>query len=66
MSAIKIVTLDEATRAISAKRTIEKLVAVVPSAPVYAINPDRADWRLSFATADLGKIEGGGAVGRGL
>ena len=58
MSAIKIVALDEAIRAKFANRAIEKLEAFVSSAPFYAVNPDRAVLRLSFATADLGKIEG--------
>jgi 2-aminoadipate transaminase len=50
-----------------AKRAIEKLVAFVPGAPFYATNPDRATLRLSFATADLGKIEEGvGRLGRAL
>jgi DNA-binding transcriptional MocR family regulator len=50
-----------------AKRAIEKLVAFVPGAPFYATNPDRATLRLSFATADLGKIvEGVGRLGRAL
>ena len=42
-----------------AKRAIEKGVAFVPGAPFYATNPDRATLRLSFATADLAKIEEG-------
>jgi 2-aminoadipate transaminase len=45
-----------------AKRAIEKGVAFVPGAPFYAADPDAATFRLSFATADLGKIEEG--VGR--
>jgi DNA-binding transcriptional MocR family regulator len=45
-----------------AKRAIEKGVAFVPGAPFYANNPDLATLRLSFATADVGKIEEG--VGR--
>jgi 2-aminoadipate transaminase len=50
-----------------AKRAIEKLVAFVPGAPFYATNPDRATLRLSFATADLAKIEEGvGRLGRAL
>ncbi len=50
-----------------AKRAIEKLVAFVPGAPFYATNPDRATLRLSFATADVGKIvEGVGRLGRAL
>ncbi len=42
-----------------AKRAIEKGVAFVPGAPFYASNPDRATLRLSFATADIEKIEEG-------
>jgi len=45
-----------------AKRAIEKLVAFVPGAPFYATDVDRATLRLSFATADVGKIVEG--VGR--
>ncbi|MFO1243817.1 MAG: PLP-dependent aminotransferase family protein [Ramlibacter sp.] len=45
-----------------AKRAIEKGVAFVPGAPFYANNPDLSTLRLSFATADVGKIEEG--VGR--
>ena len=42
-----------------AKKAIEQLVAFVPGAPFYAANPDQASFRLSFATADLAKIEEG-------
>ena len=42
-----------------AKRAIEKGVAFVPGAPFYAEHPDIATLRLSFATADAGKIEEG-------
>ena len=42
-----------------AKRAIEKGVAFVPGAPFYASNPDHATLRLSFATADIEKIEEG-------
>lgn len=45
-----------------AKRAIEKGVAFVPGAPFYAKDPDLSALRLSFATADVGKIEEG--VGR--
>jgi 2-aminoadipate transaminase len=45
-----------------AKLAIEKGVAFVPGVPFYASNPDRATLRLSFATADVAKIEEG--VGR--
>jgi 2-aminoadipate transaminase len=50
-----------------AQRAIEQLVAFVPGAPFYATNPDRATLRLSFATADVAKIEEGiGRLGRAL
>ncbi len=42
-----------------AKRAIEKLVAFVPGAPFFAHDPDMATFRLSFATADVAKIEEG-------
>ena len=42
-----------------AKRAIEQLVAFVPGAPFYAEKPDRATLRLSFATANIEKIEEG-------
>jgi 2-aminoadipate transaminase len=45
-----------------AKRAIEQGVAFVPGAPFFAKDPDVATLRLSFATADVGKIEEG--VGR--
>jgi 2-aminoadipate transaminase len=45
-----------------AKRAIDKGVAFVPGAPFYAANPDLSTLRLSFATADVAKIEEG--VGR--
>jgi DNA-binding transcriptional MocR family regulator len=45
-----------------AKRAIEQGVAFVPGAPFYAADADVATFRLSFATADLGRIEEG--VGR--
>ena len=44
------------------KRAIEQLVAFVPGEPFYAAHPDNATFRLSFATADVAKIEEG--VGR--
>ena len=47
------------------KRAIEKGVALVPGAPFYAADADLATLRLSFATADVGKIlEGVGRLGR--
>ena len=50
-----------------AKRAIEKGVAFVPGAPFYASNPDLSTLRLSFATADVGKIEEGvGRLGRAV
>ncbi|MGE0333460.1 MAG: PLP-dependent aminotransferase family protein [Ramlibacter sp.] len=50
-----------------AKRAIEQGVAFVPGAPFYASNPDLATLRLSFATADVGKIEEGvGRLGRAV
>jgi DNA-binding transcriptional MocR family regulator len=42
-----------------ARKAIEQLVAFVPGAPFYATNPDLATLRLSFATADVKKIEEG-------
>lgn len=42
-----------------AKRAIEKGVAFVPGAPFFAKEPDRSALRLSFATADVGKIREG-------
>ena len=42
-----------------AKRAIEKGVAFVPGAPFFAANPDRATFRLSFATADAERIREG-------
>jgi 2-aminoadipate transaminase len=50
-----------------AKRAIEKGVAFVPGAPFFATNPDKATFRLSFATAGLDKIvEGVGRLGAAL
>jgi len=50
-----------------AKRAIDKLVAFVPGAPFYAHDPDLATLRLSFATADVAKIEEGiGRLGQAL
>ena len=42
-----------------AKSAIEKGVAFVPGAPFFANDPDLSSIRLSFATADLSKIEEG-------
>ncbi|WP_309677887.1 PLP-dependent aminotransferase family protein [Polaromonas sp.] len=50
-----------------AKRAIEQGVAFVPGAPFYAANADASTFRLSFATADVAKIEEGVArLGRAL
>ncbi|HSV83820.1 MAG TPA: PLP-dependent aminotransferase family protein, partial [Ramlibacter sp.] len=45
-----------------ARRAIERGVAFVPGAPFFARDPDPSTLRLSFATADVAKIEEG--VGR--
>ena len=42
-----------------AKRAIDKGVAFVPGAPFFANNPDANAIRLSFATADVTKIQEG-------
>ena len=42
-----------------ARRAIEQGVAFVPGAPFFATDPDKAALRLSFATADVDKIEEG-------
>ncbi len=42
-----------------AKRAIDQGVAFVPGAPFFAQNPDVASFRLSFATADVAKIQDG-------
>lgn len=42
-----------------ARRAIERLVAFVPGAPFYAHDADPATLRLSFATADVARIEEG-------
>ena len=50
-----------------AKLAIEQGVAFVPGTPFYAANPETATFRLSFATADIGKIqEGVGRLARAL
>jgi 2-aminoadipate transaminase len=50
-----------------AKKAIEQGVAFVPGVPFYAANPDLSTLRLSFATADVGKIEEGvGRLGRAV
>ena len=48
-----------ADASVFAKRAIEKLVAFVPGAPFYAERPDVATLRLSFATANVEKIQEG-------
>ena len=42
-----------------ARKAIERGVAFVPGAPFYAREPDLSTLRLSFATADLARIEEG-------
>jgi len=50
-----------------AKRAIEQGVAFVPGAPFFAGEPDVSTFRLSFATADVAKIEEGVArLGKAL
>ena len=50
-----------------AKQAIEQGVAFVPGVPFYASDADPATLRLSFATADVAKIEEGvGRLGRAL
>jgi len=50
-----------------AKRAIDKGVAFVPGAPFFAHDPDMSTLRLSFATADVAKIEEGiGRLGQAL
>jgi len=44
-----------------ARQAIEQGVAFVPGSPFFATDPDPATLRLSFATADLPKIEEGAA-----
>jgi len=50
-----------------AKKSIEQGVAFVPGVPFYASNPDLSTFRLSFATADVQKIDEGMArLGRAI
>ncbi|MDP3760705.1 MAG: PLP-dependent aminotransferase family protein [Ramlibacter sp.] len=50
-----------------AKKAIDQGVAFVPGAPFYAKDPDLSTLRLSFATADVGKIEEGvGRLGKAI
>ena len=48
-----------ADASVLAKKAIEQLVAFVPGAPFFASNPDMSTLRLSFATANVEKIEEG-------
>jgi len=41
------------------KKAIAQGVAFVPGAPFYAADPDMSTLRVSFATADVAKIEEG-------
>ena len=60
-------TAPNADAAEFAKRAIQNLVAFVPGAPFFATNVDKATFRLSFATADVGKIiEGVQRLGKAL
>ena len=50
-----------------ARRAIEQGVAFVPGAPFFANKPDVSTLRLSFATADVAKIEEGvGRLGKAI
>jgi 2-aminoadipate transaminase len=49
----------ESNATVFAQRAIEKLVAFVPGAPFYAHDAEASTLRLSFATADVAKIEEG-------
>lgn len=50
-----------------ARRAIDAGVAFVPGAPFYADNPDMSTLRLSFATADIARIDEGMArLGKAL
>ena len=50
-----------------AKRAIAQGVAFVPGVPFYAKDPDASTLRLSFATADVLKIEEGvGRLGKAI
>jgi 2-aminoadipate transaminase len=42
-----------------AKQAIERGVAFIPGTPFFAVNPDHATLRFSFATSDIAKIEEG-------
>jgi 2-aminoadipate transaminase len=49
----------QADAGVLAKKAIERLVAFVPGAPFFAEKPDASTLRLSFATANVEKIEEG-------
>ncbi len=42
-----------------AKQAVERGVAFIPGTPFFAVNPDHATLRFSFATVDVAKIEEG-------
>ena len=48
------------------KRAIEQGVALVPGAPFYAEDPDMRTFRLSFSTADGGKLGGVERLGQAV
>jgi DNA-binding transcriptional MocR family regulator len=52
-------TAPGADAAAFAQRAIERGVAFVPGAPFFAENPDRAAFRMSYATSDPARIEEG-------
>jgi 2-aminoadipate transaminase len=52
-------TADGADAREFAKQAIERGVAFIPGTPFFAVNPDHATLRLSFATSDIAKIEEG-------
>jgi len=52
-------TAPGADAAAFAQRAIERGVAFVPGAPFFAYDPDRAAFRMSYATSDTGRIEEG-------
>jgi len=54
-------------RQVYAERAIAKGVAFVPGAPFFAHDPGMATLRVSFATADVAKIEEGmGQLGKSI
>ncbi|MFN3630669.1 MAG: aminotransferase class I/II-fold pyridoxal phosphate-dependent enzyme, partial [Casimicrobiaceae bacterium] len=52
-------TAADADAGAFAKRAIERGVAFVPGAPFFAEAPDRAAFRMSYATSDPATIEEG-------